>query len=263
VFLFFIAGHGKTIGGDYYFLPGAIAAFADEAIRRQGFGPQQWQEWFENIKAQKSIFIFDTCESGAAARIWQRGRGSDEGDAAYQRLKEATGRVIFMAASDQQACVEGFHGHSLLTYTILEGLALAGDGKSDKIDLTDLKNYVQLKVPQYSREMNACAVVAQQQHCQKPLVEIFSRDYPLVPRYPQILAKLKTDDPAISRKPTHVVLATTDLLDQAARGAGITRQLPQGTQVTLIKAEDGWAHVAQDGKPIGYVREDQLLPLIP
>jgi WD40 repeat protein len=53
VFLFFIAGHGKTIGGDYYFVPRGIDAFTNDAIRKQGFGPQQWQEWFENIKAHK------------------------------------------------------------------------------------------------------------------------------------------------------------------------------------------------------------------
>jgi len=42
VFIFFIAGHGKTIGGDYHFVPRGIQAFTDEAIVRQGFGSHQW-----------------------------------------------------------------------------------------------------------------------------------------------------------------------------------------------------------------------------
>jgi len=33
--------------------------------------------------------------------------------------------------------------------------------------------------------------------------------------------------------------------------------------VTVIEpVEGGWAHVAQAGKPIGYVREDQLLKML-
>jgi hypothetical protein len=126
-----------------------------------------------------------------------------------------------------------------------------------------LKEYVYSMVPQYSRELKACSVVRQQEYCQKPRVSMLSRDYPLVPRYPQILARLGATGEVTSRKPTHALMAAADLLEQASRGALVTRQLPRGAQVTLIKAEDGWAHVAQDGKPIGYVREDQLLPLVP
>jgi hypothetical protein len=259
VFLFFIAGHGKNIGGDYYFVPRGIAAFTDDAIRRQGFGPQQWLAWSESIKAQKSIFIFDTCDSGAVAKVWTRGLAED--DAAYQRMKDATGRVIFMASSDQQTANEGFREHGLLTYTLLEGLAKAGSG--DKIDLTDLKKYVELKVPDYAKEMkNGCVNDRGQLYCQRPLVDIFSRDYPLVPRYPQILAKLDAGGPLISTKPTHVVMAATDLLEQAARGSPVTRQLEAGTLVTVFEPiKDGWAHVAQEGTPIGYIPEERLLKM--
>jgi 3',5'-cyclic AMP phosphodiesterase CpdA len=117
-------------------------------------------------------------------------------------------------------------------------------------------------VPQYSRELKACSVVRQQEYCQKPRVSMLSRDYPLVPRYPQVLARLGATGEVISRKPTHVVMATTDLLDQAARGSPVTRQLEAGTLVTVIEpVEGGWAHVAQEGKPIGYVREERLLKM--
>jgi hypothetical protein len=258
VFLFFIAGHGKSIAGDYYFVPRGIAAFTTDAIRKQGFGPQQWLDWFTNIQAQKSILIFDTCESGALAHTLAL-RGSVE-DTVYQRLKEATGRTIFMAASDQQTAAEGFHGHGVLTYTLLEGLALAGDPKDDKIDLLDLKKYVEINVPKYSRELKACRVEGQLERCQSPRVPSSGSGYTLVPRYPQILAKLNAGGPIISTKPTHVVMAATDLLEQAARGAPVTRQLPAGTMVTVFEPiEGGWAHVAKDGKPIGYVPEDRLL----
>ena len=42
----------------------------------------------------------------------------------------------------------------------------------------------------------------------------------------------------------------------------VTQQLPAGSLVTVIEPiEGGWAHVAQGGKPIGYLPEDRLLKL--
>src|SRR5262249_56166321 len=72
VFVLFIAGHGKTVGGDYYFLPRDVGQFTDEGIRANGFGPQHWTAWFSKIKAEKSIWIIDTCESGSAGKIFGR-----------------------------------------------------------------------------------------------------------------------------------------------------------------------------------------------
>jgi hypothetical protein len=168
-----------------------------------------------------------------------------------------------MAASDQQTAAEGFRGHGILTYTILEGLALAGNPNNNKINVDALKEYVYSMVPQYSRELKACSVVRQQEYCQKPRVSMLSRDYPLVPRYPQVLARLGATGEAISRKPTHMVVVTADLLEQAARGSPVTRQLPAGTMVTVIEPiEGGWAHVAQEGKAIGYVQEERLVKML-
>jgi uncharacterized protein YgiM (DUF1202 family) len=77
------------------------------------------------------------------------------------------------------------------------------------------------------------------------------------------MASTRPDGPVISTKPTHVVMAATDLFEQAVRGSPIARQLPAGTMVTVIEPiEGGWAHVAQEGKAIGYVREEQLLKML-
>ena len=64
VFVFYVAGHGKTLKaqGDYYFLPPGMDAFTEEDIAAHGFGPAQLSAWFETIPALKSIWIFDTCE---------------------------------------------------------------------------------------------------------------------------------------------------------------------------------------------------------
>ena len=267
VFVFYIAGHGKTLKaqGDYYFLPPGMDAFTEAEIERQGFGPAQLSAWFETIPALKSIWIFDTCESGSAERIQAlaapiRARSAALDDAALQRLKEATGRTIFMAAGEQQAAIEGYRNHGVFTYALLEGFANAGS--SDKVQLFDLADYVTLRVPQLSRELKACEARGPLEYCQKPVVTLgHTPNYPVLPRYPKVLAVLGAGAPQIGTKPTHAVKYASDLFETANRGAPAKRQLEPGEMVTAIGSEAGWTHVAQDGRALGYVEASSLLQL--
>jgi WD40 repeat protein len=265
VFLFYVAGHGKTIHGDFYFVPPALEAYTDDIILKQGFGPKQWDDWFAHIKALKSIWIFDTCESGSAVNLAAfKSRSLGDDAAAYQRMNEATGRTIFMAASDQDVAVEGYHHHGLLTYAILEGLANAGDRGKDKVFMFDLAEYVSTRVPELSRELKACPVTGPKDFCQKPIVPVSGTNYPLVPRFMEILPRL-SETPAQSEilptVPTHVVIQAADVFPQAARGTGSVGSLDQGVEVSVVKTEGGWAQVAQNGKLLGFVEMNRLLKL--
>jgi hypothetical protein len=259
VFVFFAAGHGKTIDGDYYFAPRSIDHLTEKAIKAEGFGPAQWRAWFELIQAQKSIWILDTCDAGSAEAMF-RTRGIED-DTAYIRLKSATGRTLFMASGGEQQANEGFRDHGLLTYSFLEGLALAGNQANKLVDLADLKTFVEIKVPEYSRSLPSCRAARGDQFCQMARVAIPGATFPLVPRYPAILAKLGAGGPAISQKPTHVVTAAAELFETASRGGPAKRQLKRFELVTLIKAGNGWAYIAKEGKPLGYVEEDKLAPI--
>ena len=260
VFLFYMAGHGKTIDGDFHFLPGSMDGFSDDAIKAQGFGPSKLTAWFESVKAQKSIWIFDTCESGSAGKLF-RIRDAAADDAAYRRLKEATGRTLFMAAAAEQSAIEGYRNHGVFTYALLEGLAKAGH--DDKIQLFDLADYVENRVPEISRELKACDAKGPKDYCQKPIVPIGSGNYPLVPRYAAILKELGAESASISAKPTHVVLPPgVEIFIRAARGeANPVRKLKPGSTVYVIKSEAGWAQIAQGGIPLGFVEADRLLKI--
>ncbi len=261
VFVFYIAGHGKTLRaeGDYYFLPPDIEGFSETDIERQGFGPKQLSAWFETIPALKSIWIFDTCESGSAERI-QAFRARDAGldDAALQRLKDATGRTIFMAAGEEQSAIEGYHNHGVFTYALLEGLAKAGN--TNQVQLFDLADYVTSRVPALSRELKACEAKGPKEYCQKPVVTLgHTPNYPVLPRYPKVLAMLGADAPQIGFKPTHVVRETAALLE--SRGAAGSRQIEEGEEVVVVKIEGDLAQIAGDGKVLGYVDKTKLLKL--
>jgi WD40 repeat protein len=256
VFVFYLAGHGKTVDANFHFLPPSMENFSDAAIKSQGFNPEKLSAWFAEIKALKSIWIFDACESGSAEKLFRRDATAD--DAAVKRLKQATGRTIFMAASEEQSALEGYRNHGLFTYALLEGLARAGSG--ERVQLFDISDYVQERVPELSRELAACEVTKAKDYCQKPVVDLgHAQNYPVLPRYPAILAMLEAGGTVFSTKPTHVVIAVAELFETANRGGVAKRQLQRGELVTLIKTENGWAYIAKGGKPLGYVEEEKLL----
>lgn len=262
VFVFFIAGHGKTLRGDYYFVPPDLASFDQNAILAGGFGPEQWREWFARIKAEKSVFIFDICESGSAGATCKT-RGGDY-DTSYRRLADATGRVVLMAASDQQVAVEGYRGHGVFTYAMLEALAKADRNGDNEIELMELIEHVDARVPEISRALKACQASGPADFCQKPEVNLDRRPfYTLVPRYPDILAHPESGDVAvIPTAPTHVVLRDVDVLDNATRGS-VASKLRRGDQVTRIETVGEWMLVARDGAVLGYIQNgpDTLLQL--
>jgi WD40 repeat protein len=258
VFVFYMAGHGKTLNGDFYFVPPAISSFTDDAIRKESFGPDKLSAWFVKISALKSIWVVDACESGSAGRLLMRDAASD--DAALQRLRSETGRTIFMAAGEEQAALEGYRKHGLLTYALIEGIARAGSG--DHVRLYDFADYVRTEVPRLSRELEGCKVTGPEDYCQKPVVGLGNAEnYPVLPRSTKVLALIESEGSIISKKPTHVVIAAAELFETASRGGQVKRQLSPGEQVTLIKEDNGWAYIAKGSKPLGYVEKGKLLQL--
>jgi len=65
VFVFFMAGHGKTEDGRYYFIPQNFRYDRDSAVTQQGISQDELQAWLAQIRAKKSLLLFDTCESGS------------------------------------------------------------------------------------------------------------------------------------------------------------------------------------------------------
>ena len=45
VFVFFLAGHGKSVEGRYYFIPQDFRFDGEDAITRRGIDQDRWQDW--------------------------------------------------------------------------------------------------------------------------------------------------------------------------------------------------------------------------
>jgi WD40 repeat protein/uncharacterized caspase-like protein len=256
VFVLYLAGHGKTVDGRYYFVPqnfklagDATGPAVDAAVKVQGISQEQWQLWFALVSARRSMILFDTCESGTLTGGAGQTQALERG-AANDRLAQATGRSIITAANGQQEAFEGYRGHGLFTYNILDALDRGDSDSSGTIEVTELAAYVYAQVTATSERIF--------KQRQEPQMKI-TLNYPLT-RQAHVLAD---DAPAVAMetKPTYQVKQTAQLQIKPSNGATVVRSLSAKTAVTVVKSENGWSLIARGGKPLGYVATRDLAPI--
>ncbi len=248
VFVFFLAGHGKTEDGRYYFLPHDFRYSDEGSFKTAGIGQEVMQEWFSRIRAQKSVLLFDTCESGTLTQE-PVVRGT-EALAAISRLNRAIGRTTLTASTDTAPALEGFRGHGLFTYTLLDAIAAADNDNDSAVDVTELASYIDRRLPEYSEAAFG--------YTQVPQMKVVGNTFPVAKA-----TLVLSDEPAeiIPTTPTHVVIQPADVFAKAIEGGAIVTKLQPGTLVTLMQSENGWVLIATDGQEIGHVAEAALLEL--
>ncbi len=248
VFVFFIAGHGKTVDGHYYFIPQDFRFKNVRSIREKGIGQDKWQAWFSKIQARKSIMLYDTCESGSLTGQRIATRGVAPGWA-MAKLNRATGRTVLSASTDDAPALEGYRGHGVFTYTLLQ--ALAGSDRNDNkmVEILELADFVESRVPEISHQAFGIRQI--------PQFDIVGSNFPLV-RQTATVAPASSGVPEISSKPTHVVIKPAALFETEGGRAETNARLNPGTLVTLVRVAQGWVLVAKDGKTLGFVASDSL-----
>ena len=152
VFVFYIAGHGITYDedGDYYYLPSNFRFINSEAIQQQGISKNDLTRYLSLIKASKTLMLMDTCNAGSF--LGNNTRGLSE-QTAIDRLTRSTGHATIVASSDDQVAMEGYEGHGIFTYILVEGLSGKADTDGDGfITLQELSTYTEEEVPRRSYE---------------------------------------------------------------------------------------------------------------
>jgi hypothetical protein len=221
VFVLFVAGHGRTVEstGTYYFLPRDLTFEGGHSVE-DGIGQDTWQAWLKQIAADKSILVFDTCESAAA--IGLSIRGVSERETAIDRLSLATGQTIITAA--RQAAYEGYKGHGVLTYAILDALTEKASEKSHEVDLYQLVEQVDRVVPEISHSLFGVY--------QRPHNKV-EGNFPLGVTTAAVAAP--DSEPDIPAQPTHVLIRNERVRQRAAAGAPGERKLVPGSQVRVVR----------------------------
>src|SRR5690606_16598077 len=121
---------GITLDGRYHFLPVDFRYRNEDSIRTDGVTQDDLRDWMPEIPALKTLVLLDTCNSGSFVQAQMVTRGLAE-KTAIDKLTRATGRTTIAASSETQVAVEGYKGHGVFTWVLLEGLRRAdlnGDG---------------------------------------------------------------------------------------------------------------------------------------
>lgn len=248
VFMFFAAGHGKTLDGRYYFVPYDLRYQTDQSLERDAIGQDKLQAWFSRVRAKKAILMFDTCEAGTLTERAQT-RGGLEQKAAVGRLIRATGRATLTASTATQAAYEGYGGHGVFSFSLLDALGRADTNNNGLVELAELIQHVDGLVPAITERQWGAK--------QFPQMDAYGANFPLT-RQVATLAPDPGDAIIIPIKPTHVNTEMLQIFKEASGAGGFAEQLPPFTTVTLVKSNGGWALVARDGKALGYVADGKL-----
>lgn len=145
VFVLYLAGHGKAFDGDYHFIPWETRYTNEAALRAQSLDQERLRQLLAQIPARKTLLLLDTCNSGAFT-----GRGIDE-KSAIDRLSKVTGRAVLAASASEQMALEGYQGHGVFTYALLEGLLKAA-GPDGFVEVSKLADFIEDTVPTITKQ---------------------------------------------------------------------------------------------------------------
>jgi WD40 repeat protein len=180
VVVIFLAGHGRTVDGHYFFAPSDMGRHdpalleevkaaktedtfdktVDAVFRAEGLGQDELLPLIQGMQATRIAFILDTCYSATVADADAVLR-HDVNDTITNRIGHASGRFVlsgsFTEAFDSAAGADstvGEEGHGLFTSYLLRALrGDAGTDDSGRVDIYKLATFTREHVAAASRRM--------------------------------------------------------------------------------------------------------------
>ncbi len=175
LFVFYVASHGTVDDGQYLLITSNVGSTATARLKQDALTQDSLKEMISNIPASKKLVVLDTCSAGQlgdAIQVAMLTRGMSD-DTAMKVLSRAVGSTVLSAATSVQEALEGYKGHGLFTYVIVEGLNGAADTDKDGFVKTlELADYVDNQVPELAEKVF--------QHKQYPIVSPTGQGFPLV-----------------------------------------------------------------------------------
>lgn len=175
LFVFYVASHGTVDDGQYLLITSNVGSTTTVRLKQDALTQDALKEMISNIPASKKLVVLDTCSAGQlgdAIQVAMLTRGMSD-DTAMKVLSRAVGSTVLSAATSVQEALEGYKGHGLFTYVIVEGLNGAADANKDGFVKTlELADYVDTQVPELAETVF--------KHKQYPIVSPTGQGFPLV-----------------------------------------------------------------------------------
>jgi hypothetical protein len=140
----YLSGHGVNLQGRYHFVTHDVTGPTPAQVEALGLSQDALQALLAKAPAGRAIVVLDTCFSGRAISLDESNMMIRNAD---RRLARATGRSVLAAATDQQQALEGYRGHGVLTYVLLQGLDGSAAPADKPITVGALAEYAQEHVP--------------------------------------------------------------------------------------------------------------------
>lgn len=150
VFVFYVASHGTVDEGEYFLITSNVGSLSTFRLKEDALTQAELKELIANVPSTKKFIVIDTCNAGKLGEALQMAmltRGMSE-ETAVKILSKAVGSTIISASTSLQEALEGYQGHGLFTYALVEGLKGKADTDRDGfIKTLELANYVDSEVP--------------------------------------------------------------------------------------------------------------------
>jgi peptidoglycan/xylan/chitin deacetylase (PgdA/CDA1 family)/uncharacterized caspase-like protein len=157
--LVFFAGHGATRKLPSGKVQGYIIPVEADAksFQSQAISMTNFQDIADAIPAKHALFIMDACYSGLAlTRGGAVAAGGDRRQYWQEITRRAARQMMTAGGADEQVADNGPGGHSIFTWTLLQGLQGKADmDKDGAITATELFSYLAPSVSALSRQTPA------------------------------------------------------------------------------------------------------------
>lgn len=156
LFILYIASHGTVDEGEYFLITSNVGALSTQRLKSDALSQTELKELVANIPSTKKLIVIDTCNAGQLGQAMQTAlltRGMSE-DTAMKVLSRAVGSTILSASTSVQEALEGYQGHGLFTWALVQGMQGKADkGKTGYVRTTDLAAYVEDEVPNLAEKI--------------------------------------------------------------------------------------------------------------
>ncbi len=171
VAVIYMAGHGLSIAGRWYFLPHEVVPTSPRAVREKALSVKDLKRHMHALGPDRVFLVIDSCKSGTAVSPLKDYKGLK----ALRMLSRTVGVHILAATDRDQYAVElDSLGHGVVTYALLEALRGRADRapRDGAVDVMEAMRFVEATVPRLSRRAA--------KYTQYPTATSRGTDFPLV-----------------------------------------------------------------------------------